>query len=83
MAEESSRIYYGADNMGILQSYHRGQWIPRDVLFPLRKALYEGEYFWVPNDPVEYLNYEYKNIWEFPKDNLEFPQHYFIHKIKG
>lgn len=83
VAEESSRIYYGADNMGILQSYHRGQWIPRDVLFPLRKALYEGEYFWVPNDPVEYLNYEYKNIWEFPKDNLEFPQHYFIHKIKG
>lgn len=83
VVEESSRIYYGVDNMGILQSYHRGQWIPRDVVFPLQKVFYEGEYFWVPNDPLEYLNYEYKNIWEFPKDNIEFPQHFFIHKIKG
>lgn len=83
VVEESSNIYYGIDNMGILQSYHRGQWIPKEILFPLKRVLYEGELFWVPNAPEEYLKYEYKNIWEFPKDNIEFPQHFFIHNIKG
>ncbi len=81
-AKESGNIYYGIDNMGILQSYHRGRWIPKEVLFPLRQVLYEGEYFWVPNEPEEYLRYEYQNMYEFPKDNIGFPQHFFMHNIK-
>lgn len=68
LAEDSSHLYFGIDNMGIVQNYHRGQWVPRDVIFPLQKVLFEGEYFWVPNDPEEYLTYEYENIWEFPAD---------------
>lgn len=83
IVREGKYIYYGIDNMGIFQSFHRGQWIPKDVVFPLQEILYEGESFWIPHNPEEYLNYEYKNIWEFPKDNIEFPQHYFMHNIKG
>lgn len=83
IAEKSKYIYYGIDNMGIFQSFHRGQWIPEDIVFPLKQVLYEGAYFWVPNHPEEYLRFEYKNMWEFPKDNIEFPQHFFMHNIKG
>lgn len=68
IADDSSHLYFGIDNMGIVQSYHRGQMVPKEVIFPLKKVLYEGEYFWVPNDPEEYLKYEYDNIWEFPPD---------------
>lgn len=68
LADDSSHLYFGIDNMGIVQNYHRGQWVPREVIFPLQRVLYEGEYFWVPNDPEEYLAYEYENIWEFPVD---------------
>lgn len=68
LADNSSHLYFGIDNMGIVQNYHRGQWVPREVIFPLQKVLYEGESFWVPNDPEEYLTYEYENIWEFPVD---------------
>lgn len=68
VVKESSHLYYGIDNMGIMQNYHRGEWIPKEVLFPLRKVFYEGAYFWVPNDAEEYVKYEYENIWDFPED---------------
>ena len=68
IAGDSSHLYFGIDNMGIVQSYHRGQMVPKEVIFPLQKVLYEGAYFWVPNDAEEYLKYEYENIWEFPID---------------
>ncbi len=69
-AEESDSIYFGIDNVSMLLSnqYHRGSWISKKVVFPLKEILFEGEYFWVPNDPEEYLKYDYKDIWEFPGD---------------
>lgn len=72
---ESSHIYFGIDNMDMMVNYQRGKWIPKDVVFPLRKVLYEGENFWVPNNPEELAGYEYDNVWEFPYD-VGLQRHY-------
>ena len=79
--KESSRVYFGADNLANFRSYHRGGWIPKDVVFPLKQVLYEGEYFWVPNDADEYVKYLFKTIWTFPGDNIAIPKHYQRHKL--
>ncbi len=69
MAKESDHIFFGIDNMVIMMNnYPRNQFIPRDVVFPLKRALFEGEYFWVPNNAEEFVQYELFNIWEFPRD---------------
>ncbi len=68
VAEESNNIYFAIDGTEMRHSYHRDHFIPKDVVFPLRKVLWEGEYFWAPNDPGEFLTYVYENCWEFPED---------------
>ena len=71
---ESNQLYFGIDTITIMNRYKSGNWIPKDVVFPLQKILYEGEYFWVPNKPEEFVKYEYDSIWEFPKD-VGIPKH--------
>lgn len=73
-AEKSAHIYFGLDNMDIFHTFHRGEWIPKEVVFPLKRVLYEGEYFYVPNDAEEFLTYEYERPWEFP-DDVGIPLH--------
>ncbi len=73
--EKSKSIYFGLDNMEIRNNFHRGNYIPEDVIFPLKKVLWEGSYFLVPNDSEEFLKYEYENIWEFPED-VGIPAHF-------
>lgn len=75
IVKESGHIYMGIDNMAIWQECYRDQFIPREVLFPLKAVMWEGEYFWVPNNPEEYLTYEYKQPWDFPKD-VGIPLHF-------
>ena len=48
--------------------YPREQFIPANVIFPLQKALFEGQYFWIPNDAEELAKYEFGDIWKFPDD---------------
>lgn len=72
---ESNNIYYGIDNMEMHNSYHKGNFIPRDVIFPLKRITWEGEMFWVPNDVEELLTYEYECPWEFP-DDVGIPLHF-------
>lgn len=67
-AVKSNHIYFGLDHEGIMNKFHRGGWISEDVVFPLKKILYEGQYFYVPNQPEEFLKYEFENIWELPDD---------------
>lgn len=74
LAEESGHIYFGIDNMEIMHQFHRGDWIPRDVVFPLKRVWFEGAYFYVPNDAEEFLKYEYEDIWALP-DDIGVPQH--------
>ena len=75
VTKESKQIYFGLDNMEIKNPYYREQYIPREVVFPLRKVLWEGAHFWVPNDPEEFLSYEYAAPWDFPDDG-GIPLHY-------
>lgn len=71
---KSSRIYFGVDNVEMEHKYHKG-YIPEDVIFPLKKVVWEGKCFSVPNNPEEYLKYEFDDIWEFPED-IGIPKHY-------
>lgn len=72
--KESNQIYFGIDNMDLRSSFHRGQFIPKDVVFPLKEVLWEGGHFLVPNDPEEFLTYEYEKPWDFP-DDVGIPLH--------
>ena len=81
VVRESSHVYFGVDNLANFRSYHKGEWIPRDVVFPLKQVLYEGELFWVPNKVDEYVSYQFKTVWEFPGDNIAIPKHYHRHKM--
>lgn len=67
--KDSSQIYWGIDNMEILHRYYpKEQFMPKEVVFPLKKILFEGEYFWAPNDIEEFLKYEFGDFMEFPDD---------------
>ena len=69
IVKESNHIFFGIDNMEFLQvRYPKEQFIPKEVIFPLKRALFEGEYFWIPNDAEELLRYEFEDIMEFPDD---------------
>lgn len=76
---KSSRIYFGVDNVEMEHKYHKG-YIPEDVIFPLKKAVWEGKCFSIPNNPEEYLKYEFDNIWKFPED-IGIPKHYAALRI--
>lgn len=73
-AKESDYIYFGLDNMELYNRFHKGQFIPKSVVFPLKEAVWEGEVFWVPNDAKEFLTYEFECPWEFPGD-VGMPRH--------
>lgn len=80
-AEKSGRIYFGLDNFDLNNSFQREHFIPENVVFPLREALWEGEKFWVPNDAEEFLTYEYEKCWDFPED-VGLPLHHKMHGEK-
>lgn len=66
--QKSEGIYFGVESTEMRHSYHRDHFIPRDVMFPLKKVMWEGAYFWVPNQAEEFLTYEYEHPWDFPCD---------------
>lgn len=66
--QKSEGIYFGVESTEMRHSYHRDHFIPRDVVFPLKKVMWEGAYFWVPNQAEEFLTYEYEHPWDFPCD---------------
>lgn len=80
-AEESSHVYFGIDNMDMTLCKHQYQWIPKDVVFPLKKAAYEGAEFWIPNQPEELLKYEFEHMWEFPEE-VGIPRHFELDEDK-
>lgn len=75
IVKESSKIYFGIDNMEIYQNYHFSSFIPREILFPFKEVEWEGKSFWVFNRPEEFVRYEYENPWDFPED-VGIPSHY-------
>ncbi len=83
LAEESEHLYFGVDSMQLVVGwcYHRGRWIPKDVVYPLRKIRYENAEFWIPNDPEEFNKYVYEDMWKFP-DDVGIPLHFMMYSEK-
>ncbi len=75
--EESSRIYFGIDNMEMFCRHQKEDFIPKETVFPLRRVLWEGEWFFAPNRPEDFLEHEFENPWDFPSD-IGIPGHYKI-----
>ena len=61
--------------MEIYNTYHKGCFIPREVVLPLRETEWEGAKFWVFHKAEEFLTYEYENPWDFPED-VGIPRHF-------
>ena len=68
VVKESSKVFFCIDNMEIYNTYHKGCFIPREVVLPLRETEWEGAKFWVFHKAEEFLTYEYENPWDFPED---------------
>lgn len=75
IVKESGQIYFSIDNLVVHRKFFRDDFIPRDVLFPLKRVLWEGEEFWVPNDAEEFMTYIDEHPWDFPQ-NVGIPSHY-------
>ncbi len=59
----------------MIRKFYKNQFIPREVLFPLKRVSWEGEEFWVPNDAETFLTYMDEHPWDFPED-VGIPSHY-------
>lgn len=76
IAQNSNNISFGIDNMEITNT-PPNEYLPRKAIFPLKKACWEGRYFWIPNDAEKLLEYEYGKFLDFPED-VGIPSHYEI-----
>ncbi len=65
IAKESNKIFFGLDS---LDSYLFAQnsFIPKDVIFPLKKMTFENFEFFAPNKPEEYIKFQYKDYLSLP-----------------
>ena len=61
------QYYFGIENQ-FAPDRKNDSFIPRNVIFPLKKIEFEGHEFWTPQDERTYISYEHKNYMEFPKD---------------
>lgn len=66
--ERTAKIFPGPDNRLALQHVDKSEWIKTDITFPYKLMQYETEQFPVPQNPHEYLQFEYPNYMEFPDD---------------
>lgn len=68
VVQKSNTIYWGFDNgMGILKN--KEELMNYNVIFPLQKMKYEHVEFCVPNNPEEYLLYEFSGHY------MDYPKH--------
>ena len=66
IVDDSNHIYFGIDsNLSYLRTNEN--WIPKEVIFPLREVMYENQKVLIPNQPDEYVKYEFKDYMEFPE----------------
>ena len=63
---KSNKIYYGIDGP-LLKKWHT-DFIPADIVFPLKKAVFEDTKFYIPNKPEEFIKWEFEDWLSFPED---------------
>ena len=66
IVKKSNQIYYGIDG-ATLKNWHRN-FIPVDVVLPLKKAKFENTEFYVPNKIDQFIEWEFQNWDKFPDD---------------
>lgn len=67
IVKTSSRMYFGIDNLASFNKQNK-EWIPAEVILPLKKGKFENTQFWVPNKKEEYIVFEHKDFLDFPVD---------------
>lgn len=75
IVKESSKIYFSPD-CRLSYSYQNNDFIDKNTILPLKKFLYEGAQFYIPNKPKKYMSYEFKNYMDFPDDVGICPHRY-------
>ena len=68
VVDKSACVYWGMDNMDAYMNYDSGQWIPEDIVLPLKKIQYEGIEVYVPNQADKFVEYIYENCMDYPED---------------
>ncbi|MBO6273910.1 glycosyltransferase [bacterium] len=75
IVDRSDKIYFGIDDMAsFTRRYINNNFIPADVILPLKKIKYENTEFYAPNKPKDYIIFEYPNYMKYP-DDLGFSHH--------
>lgn len=83
IAEKSSCIYFGLDNMDTFKKMFNNDWIPYDVIFPLRKRKFENIEFWTPNKLESFLKYQYQDYYTYPSDFAQLTHGYWKEYMRG
>ena len=78
IVKKSHSLYWGLDNMDVYNKWNYKQWIPENVVFPLKKIVFEGLELYGVNDMKEFVKYMYQDCWDYPDDVGILPHCYWI-----
>lgn len=67
IVKKSNKIYYSIDSFVTYSIPHK-TFMTEDMIFPLKKILFENKEFYIPNKPEEYINIEYPNYNGMPSE---------------
>ncbi|GEM_PF-351722 len=82
--QPTGKIHPGIDSVEGFLRYKKGRgWIDAVDLFPLKEHRFENTFFFVPNNPHRFLQYEYPDYMEFPREfgnnpHGEYMEKYFV-----
>lgn len=68
IVRESKKIYFGIDCVMSYSKPFNTNFIPYDIIFPLKKLQFENTEFYAPNKEKEYLLFEFEDFMKFPPD---------------
>ena len=68
IVHKSGKIYFGDDSCEPYLRQHNMDWIDYSTIFPLKKICYEGIEVNIPNNPEEFMMFEYPNFRQLPSD---------------
>ncbi|MBZ0312899.1 LicD family protein [Clostridium butyricum] len=68
IVNHSNNIYFGIDNIASYKAKFNSGWISKETIFPLKKVLFEGKIFNIPNMSKKFLEFEYYNYKKFPEE---------------
>ena len=73
IVEESSKIFYGNDNMDVRNEKLLAQYndfMQTEDFFPLKKMKFEDTEFWAPQNHIKYIEGYFGNSWNSIPDNI-------------